>query len=273
MSTLSFFIKHFFQLQLMCCIVLPLCRSSARWTSRRRCWTPMIPSRNYTSVPSTWRTQSACTCAFPKKGSSNFKWGHPHPTRRLRSHPPRTPQYTHTRTHTRLFLWSLHSWLKVASSWGGLLSLITSFLSSCVSVWSAHSFIWSPFMLMEFSHWSLLAVSLPGHSMPKRTKQGDDQRRRLLDNHQHRQGWIHFLRGHGPRPLTCHPCACGGELTGTNISIRALGRLPQNTLYKPLSVCSWTAAVTSPCWSWRDRTSRRTCEFGLVTWRQRPCTG
>lgn len=54
----------------------------------------------------------------------------------------------------------------------------------------------------------------PGHSMPKGTKQGDDQRRRLLDNHQHRQGRIHLLRGHGPRPLACHPGACGGELTG-----------------------------------------------------------
>lgn len=33
----------------------------------------MTPSPSSTSVPSTWRTQSACTCAFPKKGSSSFK--------------------------------------------------------------------------------------------------------------------------------------------------------------------------------------------------------
>lgn len=63
---------------------------------------------------------------------------------------------------------------------------------------------------------SLLILSLLGHSMPKGTKQGDDQRWRLLDNHQHRQGGIHFLRGHGPCPLACHPRACGRELTGTN---------------------------------------------------------
>lgn len=60
----------------------------------------------------------------------------------------------------------------------------------------------------------VLGLPPPGHSMPKGTKQGDDQRRRLLDNHQHRQGRIHLLRGHGPRPLACHPGACGGELTG-----------------------------------------------------------
>lgn len=48
-------------------------RLSVRWTSRRRCWTPTTPSPSSTSVPSTWRTRNACTCAFPKKGSSSFK--------------------------------------------------------------------------------------------------------------------------------------------------------------------------------------------------------
>lgn len=48
-------------------------RSSERWTSRPRCWMLMTPSPSSTSVPSTWRTQNACTCAFPKKGSSSFK--------------------------------------------------------------------------------------------------------------------------------------------------------------------------------------------------------
>lgn len=48
-------------------------RLSVKWTSRRRCSMQMTPSPSSTNVPSTWRTRSACTCAFPKKGSSSFK--------------------------------------------------------------------------------------------------------------------------------------------------------------------------------------------------------
>lgn len=95
------------------------------------------------------------------------------------------------------------------------------FDSSALS--AASQSVFKPFVITDFvircvflCTKSLLTLSLLGHSMPKGTKQGDDQRWRLLDNHQHRQGGIHFLRGHGPCPLACHPRACGRELTGTN---------------------------------------------------------
>jgi len=85
--------------------------------------------------------------------------------------------------------------------------------------------------------------SLPlGHSMPKGTKQGDDQRRRLLDNHQHGQGRIHFLRGHGPGPLVRHPRACGGELTGR----RRLPGAPRVSVRSPVYQRSHSAILLCP---------------------------
>ncbi len=49
-------------------------RSSVRWISRPPCWMQMTPSPSCISVPFTWRIQRGCTCAFLKRGSSNFKW-------------------------------------------------------------------------------------------------------------------------------------------------------------------------------------------------------
>jgi len=39
--------------------------------------------------------------------------------------------------------------------------------------------------------------TIPGYTLPERGEQGDDQRWRLLDDHQHGQGGISVLRGHG----------------------------------------------------------------------------
>lgn len=121
-----------------------------------------------------------------------------------------------------------------------LLLFLSFFFFSCVCVSSLTSVLSFtkfeiPSCWWSFRTKSLLAVSLPGHSMPKGTKQGDDQRRRLLDNHQHRQGRIHFLRGHGPCPLACHPRACGRELTGTNVTSAVLLRLLSSASSKTFS--------------------------------------
>lgn len=127
-----------------------------------------------------------------------------------------------------LHLLSIESQFKVTSSpaliWGWWLSPIA--LASLTLVHCLQhlrqflSLLWLQTLWLDVSVClrikSLLILSLLGHSMPKGTKQGDDQRWRLLDNHQHRQGGIHFLRGHGPCPLACHPRACGWELTGTS---------------------------------------------------------
>lgn len=96
----------FIYLPAMCLTVCPsLFRSSVRWTSRRLCWTPTTPSPSSTSVPSTWRTRSACTCAFPKKGSSSFKL-----VARSQLLSPRLIHVTLT-SHLRV-----HSWLNIIAS-------------------------------------------------------------------------------------------------------------------------------------------------------------
>lgn len=137
-------------------------------------------------------------------------------------------QVSHSDILPPLCFLSIKSQFKVTSSsaliWGWWLSQIALASLTLVHCLQNHraflSLSWSRTLWLDVSVFlrtkSLLTLSLLGHSMPKGTKQGDDQRWRLLDNHQHRQGGIHFLRGHGPRPLACHPRACGWELTGTN---------------------------------------------------------
>lgn len=91
-----------------------------------------------------------------------------------------------------------------------------------------------------------------GHSMPKGTKQGDDQRRRLLDNHQHRQGRVHFLRGNGPRPLTCHPRACGRELTGTFI-LSSTSLIINLLTVVAFIIFFFSSSSSAAKWRWRRR--------------------
>lgn len=52
---------------------------------------------------------------------------------------------------------------------------------------------------------------VPGDAVPEGAEQGDDQRRRVLDDNQHRQGRVPVLRGHGPGQLADHARAGGAQ--------------------------------------------------------------
>jgi len=52
---------------------------------------------------------------------------------------------------------------------------------------------------------------VPGDAVSQGAQQGDDQRRRVLDHHQHGQGGVSVLRGHGPGELADHARAGGAQ--------------------------------------------------------------
>lgn len=52
---------------------------------------------------------------------------------------------------------------------------------------------------------------VPGDAVSEGAQQGNDQRRRVLDDHQHGQGRISVLRGHGPGELADHARTGGAQ--------------------------------------------------------------
>lgn len=52
---------------------------------------------------------------------------------------------------------------------------------------------------------------VPGDAVSERAQQGNDQRRRVLDDHQHGQGRVSVLRGHGPGELADHARTGGAQ--------------------------------------------------------------
>lgn len=55
--------------------------------------------------------------------------------------------------------------------------------------------------------------TVPSHAVPQRSQQGDDQRRRVLDNYQHRQGRVSVLRGYGTGAQSRHAGAARSQFT------------------------------------------------------------
>ena len=63
-----------------------------------------------------------------------------------------------------------------------------------------------------------------GYPLPEGAEQGDVERRRQLDDHQHRQGRVPVLRGHGSSSKPGHsgPCRPFSSREFTNLSFQFL---------------------------------------------------
>lgn len=95
-----------------------------------------------------------------------------------------------------------------------------------------------------------------GDTVPQGAQQGDGERWRLVDDHQHGQGRVPVLRGHGPRQSARHSRARRTQSARKHEAQHMLARPVRpdldaaSVLTPPCpSTRSSTGAATWPCWS------------------------